>query len=221
MLPEGSSVLDAGAGDAPYRHLFAHCHYATQDWPSSPHEGASRADVVADLRDLPVSDATYDAVVCTEVLEHIATPWEALDELHRVLRPEGLLFVTVPFVGELHEEPHDHYRYTSHGIQGLLERSGFIVEAVRPLTGYFQTLTHLLRVGGTSFLPRDRPVHLADRAIAFFLLVISKLFERPARLLDRRDHRRALPIGWSAVARSRSLERSESRQPDIALPNGG
>lgn len=198
----GSDVLDAGAGDAPYRRLFVHCNYRTQDWPASPHTRASTADIVGDLRDLPVAAGSLDAVVCTEVLEHIETPWDALDEIHRVLRPGGRLFVTVPFVGELHEEPHDHYRYTSHGIRGLLERSAFVVDNVEPLTGYFQTMTHLLRIGGTAFRAPGSRSGLAATVATFLLLALSKALERPARLLDRIDNRHALPIGWVVEAHS-------------------
>jgi SAM-dependent methyltransferase len=200
-LEAGTRVLDAGAGQAPYRHLFAHCDYKTQDWPSSPHEDATGADVIADLRDLPLEDDSFDAAVCTEVLEHVETPGEAVAELARILRPGGRLLVTVPFVGELHEEPHDHFRYTSHGIRGLLDRGGFVVDEVRPLTGYFRTIAHLFRVSGTSVVSTTGPRNALARALAFALLVLSKLLERPARALDRIDQRRALPIGWSVLAR--------------------
>ncbi len=123
--PAGARVLDAGAGDAPYRELFAHTDYKTTDWTESPHPGARSADIIASLDALPVEDASFDVVLCTQVLEHVAEPALVLAELRRVLRDGGELWLTVPFVGELHEEPHDHYRYTSYGLQGLCERAGF------------------------------------------------------------------------------------------------
>jgi SAM-dependent methyltransferase len=201
-LPAGSRVLDAGAGEAPYRPLFARAEYVTQDWPGTVHEGARAADIVADLHALPVDDASFDAVVCTEVLEHVAEPARVLDELHRVLRPGGRLLVTVPFVGELHEEPHDHYRYTSHGLRGLLARAGFADVEVEPLTGWYSTIAHVLRHAGLSTSPTDRPAALGARVVAFGLFCLSEVLRRAAPALDRRfDRRRALPIGWVVRAR--------------------
>src|SRR5207245_463600 len=58
----GSRVLDAGAGNAPYAELFAHCEYLTADWQHSPHE--RRPDIPASLdQRLPIDDSSFDAVV--------------------------------------------------------------------------------------------------------------------------------------------------------------
>ena len=131
-LPAGTRVLDAGAGEAPYRELFAHCDYVTADWENSPHALASASDIVGSLEALPVAARSFDAVVSTQVLEHVAEPLLVLRELHRVLRPAGKLYLTVPFVGELHEEPHDFFRYTPHGLRHLLTSAGFQVNATNP-----------------------------------------------------------------------------------------
>jgi SAM-dependent methyltransferase len=202
-LAAGARVLDAGAGDAPYAPLFAHCAYVTQDWPGSVHAGARDAGIVADLHALPVEDARFDAVLCTEVLEHVAEPARALAELARVLVPGGRLLVTVPFVNELHEEPHDHYRYTSHGLRGLLERAGFDVSGVQPSTGWFATFAQVLRHEGAATIDPASP-RLASRAVALALRGVGELLRVLAPALDRRlDRRRALPLGWIALARRR------------------
>lgn len=198
-LPAGSRILDAGAGQSPYRTLFDHCEYLTQDWPASPHDRAAEADIVADLCALPIDDRSFDAALCTEVLEHVATPEAAARELFRILRPDGMLLVTVPFVGELHEEPNDHYRFTSYGIEGMLERAGFRVESVEPVSGYFRTVIHTLRNGGLAIRASDHRSRLATRAIALLLLAVSVLLIRVARNLDRLDEKGGLPLGWIAI----------------------
>ena len=200
-LPDGARVLDAGAGDAPYRELFAHCDYLTQDWPSSPHAGGRGADVVADLRDLPLADGEFDFVVCTEVLEHLAEPAEALRELRRVLRPGGGLLITVPFVIELHEEPYDFFRYTPHALRHLLTDAGFEDVAVEPLTGWASTLAHVLRHAAPAMRPTDRPPRRRTRVAGFLLRGIGAGLERVAAVLDDQfDQRRAFPIGWACTA---------------------
>lgn len=203
-LPAGARVLDAGSGEAPYRSLFGHCEYLTQDWPGTPHQGAHASDVIADLHDLPLEDASFDAVVCTEVLEHVAEPQRVLAELRRILRPGGRLLVTVPFAIELHEEPHDHYRYTSHGLRGLLERAGFVDVEVVPATGWFSTFAQIMRHQRASTSPdcgngSNGPV---GRLVGALFLLASEALRRVAPTLDRRlDRRHALPLGWIARAR--------------------
>lgn len=194
-LPAGTRVLDAGAGEAPYRELFIRCAYTTHDWPGTMHEGARAADILADIHELPIDDGSFDFVLLTEVLEHVAEPQRALTELRRVLAPGGTLLLTVPFVGELHEEPHDHYRYTSYGLSGLLQRAGFDAVAVRPLTGWYSTLAHVMRHSG---LATARP-GMTGRSVSFAFLCASGILQRLAPVLDRRlDARRALPLGWVA-----------------------
>jgi SAM-dependent methyltransferase len=191
----GSRVLDAGAGEAPYRELFSHADYVTSDWAHSPHPGGREADVVAPLDRLPLDDASFDAVVSTEVLEHVSRPGVVLRELHRVLVPGGRLWVTVPFVGALHEEPYDFYRYTRFGLESLLSDAGFAGIAVEPMGGYFTAMAQLstncgLAIGvGDDAGPTLRAVAAAGRLAGRLL---------PA--LDRLDRRRALPLGWLCVA---------------------
>lgn len=192
--PAGSRVLDAGAGDAPYRELFSHCDYITSDWAGSMHAGARSADIIAPIEALPVDDDAFETVVCTEVLEHVARPAVAAGELFRVLAPGGRIWVTVPFVWELHEEPHDYFRYTSHGLRQVLEDAGFVDVTVRPLTGYFATLGQVTRAYG-SITGVGRNSGLRRRATAAAMARIGLLLGR----LDGDAARRGLPLGFSAT----------------------
>jgi len=199
-LPAGARVLDAGAGAAPYRPLFAHCDYVTQDWPASVHAAGRAPDVVADLHALPIEAGRFDFVLCTEVLEHVAEPARVLGELRRVLRPGGRLLLTVPFVAELHEEPHDHWRFTSHALRRLMEEAGFAVDAIQPLSGWFSTLAQVLRHGGLSMRPADGRARPGTRLVALLAQAASLLLAPAAHRLDAFDERRALPLGWACTA---------------------
>jgi SAM-dependent methyltransferase len=199
----GAQVLDAGAGEAPYRSLFAHCSYFTQDWPGSVHETSRPIDFVCDLHDpLPIKSASFDAIVLTEVLEHVANPTRVLTELRRILRPGGRIAITVPFVGALHEEPHDYRRPTSHGLAALLNQAGFAELHMKPLTGWFSTLAHVLRDQGLATQAPGKKARLGHRAISIAFLLASQVLRRCAPFLDRRfDKRHALPLGWTVTAR--------------------
>jgi SAM-dependent methyltransferase len=195
-LPPGARVLDAGAGDAPYRELFAHCEYRTSDWSNSVHEGGRTADVVASLDALPLPDGELDAVLNTQVLEHVADPQAVLNELARVLAPGGELWLTVPLVNELHEEPHDYFRYTPYGLTTLFERAGLDVVSIEPLTGFYSTLAMLLRNSGLITGVGERG-DVGRRLLAAASRWIANLLPR----LDRLDRRRALPIAYGCRAR--------------------
>jgi SAM-dependent methyltransferase len=194
--PAGARVLDAGAGDAPYRELFAHTDYKTTDWAESVHPGARSADIIAPLNALPVADASFDVVVCTQVLEHVAEPAAVLAELRRVLRDGADLWLTVPFVGELHEEPHDHFRYTSYALQGLCERAGFRDVRTWPLGGYFTTMAQLARNCGPATGVGTSSGELGRRVLAAGFRGVARVLPR----LDHLDRRRALPLGFACHA---------------------
>jgi SAM-dependent methyltransferase len=83
------------------------------------------ADRSYDGKTFPFSDGEFDAVLTSEVLEHVFNPDEFLSEINRVLRDGGVLLLTVPFVWDEHEQPFDYARYSSFGLRHLLESYGF------------------------------------------------------------------------------------------------
>lgn len=192
-LAAGTRVLDLGAGDAPYRELFAHAEYVTSDWAGSTHAGARSADVVASADALPVPDASFDVVLATQLLEHVPAPEAVLAEIARVLRPGGALHLTVPLAWELHELPHDYRRFTPAGLRVLLEGAGFAAIAVHGRTDAFSTLAQLVLNARWMIAEDD-----AGRAEAHALL--SEVSARLAALAPL-DARRTLPLGFTASAR--------------------
>lgn len=194
-LPAGARVLDAGAGEAPYRVLFEHCRYVRTDWEQSDHAGAHESDVLAPLHRLPLEDGSFDIVVNTQVLEHVDNPSAVLREFWRVLVPGGELWLTAPFVWELHEEPHDYFRYTSHGLRSLVEGAGFSAVEIEPIGAYFSTVAQLLsHCGSSTGLDRGGFVGRAVTALMWRAA-------RPLARLDRLDRRRVLPLGYTCRAR--------------------
>lgn len=124
-------VLDVGCGTKPYRDLVTASRYTGLDYDSPLRRETGAADVFYEGGRFPFSDEDFDGVLCTQVLEHVFTPEDFLGEIRRVLRPGGTLVLTVPFVWDEHEQPHDFGRYSSFGLRALLERTGFEVVRLR------------------------------------------------------------------------------------------
>lgn len=115
QIPAGALVLDAGAGQGQYRKLFAHTRYESQDFAQyqGNQDGVlqetwdyTALDYVCDITAIPVEAGRFDAVICTEVMEHLPDPVAALKELVRVLKPGGCLLITVPLGSGVHQEPY-------------------------------------------------------------------------------------------------------------------
>lgn len=116
-IPEGSRILDAGAGELQYKRLCSHLRYTSQDFAQYDGKGdgmalqpgkwdQSRLDIVSDITRIPEPESSFDAVMCVEVLEHLPNPVDALRELCRLLRPGGVLILTAPFCSLTHMAPY-------------------------------------------------------------------------------------------------------------------
>jgi SAM-dependent methyltransferase len=194
--PAGAHVLDVGSGDAPYRELFAHVRYETTDWGESPHDGARDVDYIADAHDLPLPDGSVDVVLLTQVLEHVPDPARVLVELARVLTPGGTLYLTAPLVWELHELPHDYFRYTAPGLTYLLGEAGFTDIVVEPRNDCFSTLAQMLRNIGS--LMGTAPDGLDEQRAE----VTQTCVELATQMVEFAplDTRRVFPLGYQASA---------------------
>jgi SAM-dependent methyltransferase len=143
QVPGGALVLDAGAGNAPYRNLFRHARYESADFEKIDKSYAV-STYVCDLRDIPVEDGRFDFVVFNQVMEHLPEPKLVLEELNRVLKPGGRMIYSGPLFYEEHEQPYDFFRYTQFGLRHLFSTTGFAIERLDWLEGYFGTAAYQL-----------------------------------------------------------------------------
>lgn len=129
-------TLDLGASVGPYATSFP--NRVSADIVAAP-----GVQVVSDAHALAFGDASFDAILTTEMLEHLREPQRAIDEMFRVLSPGGTLLLTTRFVFPLHDAPHDYFRYTRYGLQHLLRR--FEIVELREETDAFGTLAVLIQ----------------------------------------------------------------------------
>jgi SAM-dependent methyltransferase len=139
-------LLDMGCGKAPlygaYQQFAADCQCI--DWGESLH-GSSYLDKVCDLGGtIPYPDASFDTIILSDVLEHLPEPMNCWREMHRLLSPGGKVLLNVPFYYQVHEEPHDYYRYTEFALRRFAENSSLEVLQLDAIGGGIEVLTDLI-----------------------------------------------------------------------------
>lgn len=119
-------LMDFGCGSKPYRHLFSVSEYIGVDYMNEGHTHENEEiDVFHDGTNIPLPDAYFDSVLSSEVFEHVFNLPEILKEVNRVMKKDGLLLATCPFVWKEHEVPNDYARYTIYALEDILNKAGF------------------------------------------------------------------------------------------------
>jgi SAM-dependent methyltransferase len=190
-LPGGARLLDAGAGECQYRRFCGHLAYVSQDLGEYTGRGntvglqtgewdTSAIDIVSDITAIPEPDASFDAVLCTEVLEHLTEPVPALRELGRLLKVGGTLILTAPFCSLTHFAPYHYatgfsrYFYAHH-----LGALGFEITDMVENGNFFEYLgQEVRRIGemATRYCS-DRPSRLENRAMRVVLRMLQRFSE--------------------------------------------
>jgi SAM-dependent methyltransferase len=136
-------VLDAGSGNKqPYKQQSSHIRHKSTDIEQSPNNAHM---FLCLLDNIPKSDNTYDAIVCTQVLEHVQFPQKVIHEFYRVLKQDGKLFLTSPQRSEVYDAPYHFFNFTEYGLGSMFKQAGFNINFIRPNGGYFWNLAKRLR----------------------------------------------------------------------------
>lgn len=158
-IPAGKALLDAGAGELRYKKYCGHLRYISQDFgeydDSEKSEGlhpehwdTKQVDIVSDITSIPLQDGSMDAILCTEVFEHIKNPVLALKEFSRILRKNGILLLTAPFCSLAHFAPYYFYNgFSKYWYKEYLSEFGFEIKEMKANGNYFDYLRQeLLRL---------------------------------------------------------------------------
>lgn len=179
-LPKGSKVLDAGAGASKYRPFFAHCDYRTQDF--CKYEGplvkyVEPIDYVGDITSIPLPDQSLDAILCTEVIEHVVDPMVVLTEFRRLLKPGGRLFLTSPLLSHLHMEPYHYYGgFTRYWYEHWLPQKGFEVESVKAVGGPARAAIVFAQAFYMSWSAAEKKLGAIPRSASWVMRMAAKVF---------------------------------------------
>ncbi len=157
-IPEGYSILDAGAGNCRYKEYCRHLEYVSQDFGQydsvERKEGvigtekweSRKCDILCDIASIPVDDNSFDYVLCTEVLEHVKNPIDVINEFGRIVKRGGGLILTAPFCSLTHMAPFYYTNgFSKYWYMDILSDAGFKVNEITPRGNYFYYLAQELQ----------------------------------------------------------------------------
>jgi SAM-dependent methyltransferase len=192
-------LLDVGAGELKYKSYFTHCHYFSNDLCVGDADwNYGGIDIVSSVYEMPVDDASFDRVLCIQVLEHLDKPDKAFEEFHRVLTPGGRVYLSVPLIAGEHQQPYDYFRYTRYGLAALGERHGFEVISLASHGGSAIALETLFWGAFWERLPLRRQT--ASRYAFYVLLYPIKFLTGVLALFaDFFDRKKSITINYDVV----------------------
>lgn len=156
-IPKGSKILDAGAGEQQFKKFCSHLKYTSQDFAQYEGKGDRRGlqrgtweygklDIISDITSIPRLDESFDAILCTEVFEHLSDPLSALKEFSRLLKKEGYLIITAPFCSLTHFSPYHFYTgFNRYFYETHLPKLGFKIIESKANGNYFEYLAQEIR----------------------------------------------------------------------------
>lgn len=216
-LPAGIKVLDAGAGTRPFAAYFGRQIYASCDMPGGFYK--QQHDFECFLHDIPMPSDHYDCIINTQVLEHVPDPLKTLREMNRVLKPGGILLLTVPLNAPLHGEPWHFHHFTHHALGHLAHESNYELIRCEKIGGAFWNLGKRLPDAFRKLLKqwdpgraRKRGQNLGASILMTLLLLVpwvvfyplSAFVLRPLFYwLDRFDIEKSFTLGYTAVLQKR------------------
>lgn len=177
----GGSLLDFGCGSKPYKSLLKPHEYIGLDYENEGHPHLNeQIDVFYNGGKIPFDDNKFDYILCTEVFEHLFDLDDKLKEFNRVLKTEGLMFVTCPFVWNEHEVPFDYARYTTFALHDKFKKSGFEVVSYYKAGTFIETYTQMFF---TYFSKKEsrykaQEIGLLKKAVIFIVNVMGKGFNK-------------------------------------------
>ncbi len=214
------SVLDVGAGASPWRDwLTGVSQYQALDIESAHEFGmpTNTASIIYyDGRIMPLPSNQYDAAICVEVLEHAQEPKLLISEIHRVLKEDGKLLLTIPWSARRHHIPNDYQRFTREGLERLISLQGFkdikILDRgneISVIANKLTILTITLATSGSLFQRLIKlPAAIACAPIAFIFIIIAHLSN------NNSGNTTEDPLGYFLTAK-----KSSSSQTALACEN--
>ena len=161
-------VLDIGCGNKPYQSLFDNkcTEYIGCDIVQS---SKNAVDIICQATEIPIVDDYFDTIFCTQVIEHVEDHDKVLNEMFRLLKPNGHVILSGPLYWHLHEQPHDFFRFTKYGFQYIFEKQGFEIKQTLPNGGKWATFGQMVIHTFPNFLVKRKTFRKLNNILFSYL----------------------------------------------------
>jgi SAM-dependent methyltransferase len=167
------NLLDLGCGTMPYKKLIIEnseiIDYTGVDIENPIYQNTQKPDCFWDGFEVPLESSTFDNAILIEVLEHMPKPDNTLKELSRLLKKDGNLLITVPFLWTLHDVPNDEFRYTPFALKRMLEENNFEVINLESFNNWHGSMALMLAL----YARRGCPAKFR-KIFSFFIFPVVK-----------------------------------------------
>ena len=142
-------LVDVGCGKMPYKEYIlknsgVNSYVGLDINNAIAYDKNIKPDIIWDGENIPIESNSIDTVIATEFFEHCPHPEIIFKEIYRILKDNGILYTTTPFIFPLHESPNDHYRYTPYSLENLAKKAGFKNTKIYPLGGINASIAQIL-----------------------------------------------------------------------------
>lgn len=189
ILDKGGRGLNIGAGDTSY-----HNRLINLDIKCGPH-----INICSQAEFMPFFDSSFSLIISQEVLEHVEDYNSAINEMYRVLKKGGILYLQLPFTIGFHSAPHDYWRFTREGIKSIVNKAGFSIElidiSVGPALGFYRISVEFIAILFSRFIPSS---YYLMKGIAALLLYPIQLMDN---FLQKAEQSHKIAGGFYIIAR--------------------
>ena len=194
-LKFNGDVLDLGCGSMPYADIIIEngaSNYTGVDW-NATNRNLKYKKIEADIsKTLPFPNEYTNTIVSFEVLEHLPEPDLFINECWRILKNDGELFLTVPFIWHVHEDPYDYYRFTKYGLEYLLKKNNFTDIEVEELAGFWISWALIFNYHTVSY---------SKGPIKYFLYLVWWVTQNVSVFLDRVNYNSRSTCNYKVYAK--------------------
>ena len=153
-----------------------------------------KPDVICNVEKMQFENESFDTIKATELFEHVENPEKGLQECFRVLKKNGKIIISAPFLFPIHGDPHDYGRWTKDGWKNILEKIGFKIEKIEAVGLYFTVLADMLKKLNRSF-------PLMFRLIGYFFYPLLDLIKCMDRSIGKNKTLNKYTTGYFIIAK--------------------